>query len=552
MRTEQIPTIFRLKTIYCILPFWIVITICLASNISFPDLGHFIKSGEVMLESRAILSQDLFTHTYHGLHYINSGWLSQVSFAFCERMSGLEIFIFLKTILLIITITIIYHFIWNITKNYRISLIFIFFTIVLGITNWSVRPQIFIIPIFAFFYSHLYRTETIKSSFILLFSFLMILWVNFHSSFSLGIILVGIFLVGEAIEKYSGSRRIKDLIKDSRLKRFLFLLIILVSVTLINPYGIDIWRDMWANASISQERSTEWKPTIMKDFTGYCYIISIVISGIILKYSKRRITVTEAVLLLAFLFAGFKASRMIIWWGIVSAPILAVHFCSIDAVRERISGGKGQGAGSGSECLPLNILIIIFLVIATVSFLPWFRPYHPIEKVTTFINPETNPVEIVNYIKGEKLKGNMYNDINWGSYIIWRLWPEYKVFADNRLHLVPEEIWKDCEDVRYGLRNWEKILDKYKISFVVLSKKDNKRTIEFIKNSQGWKKVYEDNVGAVFVRRLKGDDSGLIARPTVIQGSSPAAANSTLFQRRRYASADLQHHVLNDSQARQP
>ena len=453
-----------------------------------------------MLESRAILSQDLFTHTYHGLHYINSGWLSQVFFALCERMGGLEIFIFLKTILLLVTITIIYHFIWKITKDYKISLAFIVFVVLLGLSNWSVRPQIFIIPIFAFFYSHLYRTETIKSSFIFLFFFLMILWVNFHSSFSLGIILVGIFLVGEVIEKYFGSRRIKDLIKDSRLKRLLFLLIILVSVTLINPYGIDIWWDMWANASISQGRSTEWRATAMNDFIGFCFIISIIISGIILKYSKRRITVTEAILLLAFLFAGFKSTRMVIWWGIVSAPILAVHFCSIDAVRERISRGKGQGAKSESECPPLNIIIFILLVIIAISFLPWIRPYHPIKEVRAFINPKTNPVEIVNYIEREKLKGNMYNDINWGSYIIWRLWPEYKVFADNRLHLVPGKIWKDYSDVEYGLANWEKILDKYKISFVVLSKKDNKRTIEFIKDSPGWKEVYEDDAGAVFVR----------------------------------------------------
>ncbi|RLG28151.1 hypothetical protein DRO03_10540, partial [Methanosarcinales archaeon] len=343
MRTEQIPTIFRLKTIYRILPFWIVITICLASNISFPDLGHFIKSGEVMLESKAILSQDLFTHTYHGLHYINSGWLSQVFFAFCEKIGDLELFIFLKTILLLITITIIYYFIWNITKNYRISLIFIFFTIALGITNWSVRPQIFTIPIFAFFYSHLYRTANIKGSSIFLLSLLMILWVNLHSSFSLGIILVGIFLVGEAIEKYFDREKNKDLIKKSRLKKLLFLLILLVSVTLINPYGIDIWWDMWANASTSQGRSTEWRATAMNDFSGFCFIISIVISGIILKYSKRRITVTEAILLFAFLFAGFKSTRMIIWWGIVSAPILAVHFCSIDAISERISRGKGHG-----------------------------------------------------------------------------------------------------------------------------------------------------------------------------------------------------------------
>jgi len=500
MKTEQIPAILRLKTIYYFLPFWIVIILSLRSEISPPDLGHFIKSGEVMIESGAILRHDVFTHTYNGFQYVNSGWLAQVFFALCERMGGFELFILLATVLLLASITIIYHFIWKMTKHYKISLAFIVFAMVLGFTNWNIRPQIFIIPIFAFFYSYLYRTEIIKNSLILLFSILMILWVNLHSSFSLGIILAGSFFLGEAGEKYYYTRSIKDLIKDSKLKRLLVLLIILVSVTLINPYGIDIWKDMWANASISQKRSAEWQPAMMKNFAGYCFIISIVISGVILKYSKRRITITEAILLLTFLFAGFKAARMIIWWGIVSAPILAAHFCSIEAVRKRISRPKKE-VKAESECLPLNIAILIFLLISVISFLPWLRPYYPIKRGRTFINPETNPVEIANYVEREELEGNMYNNINWGSYLTWRLWPEHKVFADNRLHIVPEEIWKDSCDVHHGFGNWEKVLDKYKVSFVVLSKKDNKRIIEFIEDNPGWEKVYEDEVGAVFVRK---------------------------------------------------
>ncbi len=502
MKTEQIPAIFRLKTIYYIFPFWIVVILSFYSHIKPHDLGHFIKSGEVMLNSKTVLSHDVFTHTYNGLHYINSGWLSQVLMALCERVGGLKLLMFLKTALLLVAIGIIYHFILRMTKHYKIALIFIIFAVALGFTNWNIRPQIFIIPIFAFFYSYLFRTKMITNSSILLFSLLMILWVNLHSSFPLGIMLLGIFLLGEAIDEYYNIRSIKGLVKDSRLKKLLFLLIIFVSITLVNPYGIDIWRDMWANASIGQKRSTEWQPTIMNNFVGYCLVISIVISTIILKYSKRRMTITDGLLLLSFLYIAFKANRMILWWGVVSAPILAAHFCSIEPVWKRISGPekKAESSKSESECLPLNILFLIIMVITAISFLPWLRPYHPIKSVRAFIHPKTNPVEIVNYIKRENLKGNMYNDINWGSYLIWILWPEYKVFADNRLHLVPEEIWKDCEDVHYGLGNWGKILDKYKISFVVLSKEDNKRTIEFMKDSPAWKEVYEDEVGAVIVR----------------------------------------------------
>jgi|LQYC01.1.fsa_nt_gi hypothetical protein len=508
MKTEQIPPIFRLKTIYYILPFWLTAIFGLMGDIASNDLGYYIKFGEVMIEKGAIVSHDLFTHTFCGLQYVNSGWLSQVLLAFCEKMGGLKLLILLRAALLLLTMSILYHLIGSQTKHYKITLIFIVFAVALGFTNWDIRPQLFTIPLFVFFYSHLYRKKKITNSSILLFSLLMIVWVNLHSSFPLAIIMTGIFLLGRAADQYHNNagyydnkiERLKRLTNDSGLRRLLFLLILLTLATLINPYGINIWKDVWVNSSIGASRSAEWLPTTMNDFTGYCFIVSIVLAGIILKYSKRKITFTDALLLLAFLFAGFKAVRMVLWWGIVSAPILSAHFCSIEPVRQRISEKKKEGEPE-SECLPLNILFFIVLLITAISFLPWLRPYHPIKSARNFINPRTEPVEIANYIKKEGLKGNMFNDINWGSYLIWKLWPGYKVFADNRLHLVPEEIWKDYKDVHFGLGDWEKILNKYKISFVALSKEDNKRTIEFIGDNPGWKKVYEDEVGTIFVKK---------------------------------------------------
>ncbi|HPD61706.1 MAG TPA: hypothetical protein PKV48_08130 [Thermodesulfobacteriota bacterium] len=510
MKTEQIPPIFRLKTIYYILPFWLTAILGLMGYISFTDLGYYLKFGEATIEKRAVISQDVFTHTFNGLYYVNSGWLSQVLLAGCEKLGGIEWLILLRTGLLLLAMLILYHLIQKQTKHYKITLLFIVFAATLGFNNWGIRPQLFTIPIFIFFYSHLFRKEKTTNSAILLLSLLMILWVNLHNSFPLAIIMAGTFLLGRAADEYHNIsrrywkttiKRLKILSNDSGLRRLLFLVIILTVVTVINPYGINIWRDAWVNSSISAARSVEWQPTAMKDFTGYCFIVSIVLAGIILKFSPRKITWTEALLLLTFLFAGFKAGRMILWWGLVSAPILAVHFCSLEWVREKISAGKEKEAGSENECLPVNILFFMVILITVIWFSPWLRPYLPVKSARNFINPRTEPVAIANYIKKEGLKGNMLNDINWGSYLIWKLWPDYKVFADNRLHLVPEEIWKDYMDVHFGLADWEKILNKYKISFVVLSKGDNKRIIEFIGESPGWKKVYEDEAGTIFVRK---------------------------------------------------
>ena len=497
MKTTQIFSIFRLKTIYRILPFWVVAVLCLSGCVTFNDLGYYLKLGEAMIEKGDIISHDVFTHTFFGLQYVNSGWLSQVLLAMVEKGGGLELLILLKTALLLVTMGVLYHLIFKRTKNEKVSLLFSVYAVALGVSNWGIRPQLFVLPIFALFYAFLCLRERITNAAIALLSLSMVLWVNLHSSFPLGLLLVGTFLLGEAVQKYRGNGRIRDLVADPSLRRLLFLLMSLTLVTLINPYGLDVWKDVWANSSISQARSAEWQRTTMNGFLGYGFAVSIVITILMLAFGRRRVTLIEVILLLFFLLAGFKTVRMVLWWGMVSAPILAAQFCSLEPVAARLSR---QAPRSENECLPVNILFLVVMVVAVISFLPWLRPYHPIAHARNLVDPQTEPVQIADYIEREGLKGKMYNDPNWGSYLIWRLWPKYQVFADNRIHLIPEDIWGDVSDVHYGLGNWDKVLDKYDVSWLVLSKVDNRRTIEFIRDHPKWKNVYEDEVGAIFVR----------------------------------------------------
>jgi hypothetical protein len=41
------------------------------------------------------------------------------------------------------------------------------------------------------------------------------------------------------------------------------------------------------------------------------------------------------------------------------------------------------------------------------------------------------PVAAVEFLKKEKLSGNMFNDDEFGDYIIYAAWPEYKVFIEH-------------------------------------------------------------------------------------------------------------------------
>jgi len=48
------------------------------------------------------------------------------------------------------------------------------------------------------------------------------------------------------------------------------------------------------------------------------------------------------------------------------------------------------------------------------------------------------PVAAVEFLKKERLSGNMFNEDEFGDYLIYAAWPEYKVFFDGRSDIYGE------------------------------------------------------------------------------------------------------------------
>lgn len=508
MIKERIPAIFRLKNIYYIFPLWMVTVICLIRDIRFNDLGHYLRMGEVMIQTRSLLSQDIFTHTFPGLQYINSGWLSQVILAWCVKIAGLHGLILIKIVILIIAMLLCFLLFQRLAADYVITILFISYAAVLGFTNWEIRPQTFAIPLFICLFSYLYVRKEITFFAIALFASLTALWANLHSSYPLALLLVGIFGMGELMDGLLSARnssapirdKFKDIAGKPRMKALLLLAAVLTISTLANPYGLNLWKEVWMNWSISAVRSVEWHPTSMTDFTGYCFIASVAITGIVLKCSTRRTSATEFLLIVVFMFAAFRSLRMVMWWGIVSAPILVVHFKSIHLIEHRImaKATKQEKAGESSF---INMAIMVVMLIVLLVNLPWSRSILGRTATTGLVNPNKEPVAIASYLRQQPTHGNMINNANWGSYLIWRLWPDYKVFMDTRLHIIPQQIFNDYLDIMNGHADWEKLLNRYDISLAVLSKSDNKRLIECMSENAEWQEIYDDPIGIIYRRQ---------------------------------------------------
>ena len=125
------------------------------------------------------------------------------------------------------------------------------------------------------------------------------------------------------------------------------------------------------------------------------------------------------------------------------------------------------------------------------------------------------PKGATDFIKSNKIEGNMFNDMGFGGYLIWELYPWKKVFIDTRQvnYTVSTEFFWIIGSVR-SIQNpelpegkkplWKRLLDHYEIDIVIIDTVgvmgQIKPLIFSLLKSDEWVPVYIDIMSVVFVR----------------------------------------------------
>jgi hypothetical protein len=105
-------------------------------------------------------------------------------------------------------------------------------------------------------------------------------------------------------------------------------------------------------------------------------------------------------------------------------------------------------------------------------------------------------------VKSNRLEGPIYNDFDWGGYLIWAL-PDYPVSIDGRTNLYGEERLIRSMNTWQANEGWETDPALVKARVVIAPKKrENAPTplTEKLRQHPSWEKRFEDDVSVVFVR----------------------------------------------------
>ncbi|HQE92265.1 MAG TPA: hypothetical protein PLH19_06230 [Anaerolineae bacterium] len=299
------------------------------------DFWWHVRAGQEIVTTGHIPVYDTYSSTVRGTPYnYTVYWLAEVVMYHVYTLGGPALSVFLHSVLITAGYALL---LWQCRLQsgyWRIGALCVFVAAALGINSWNVRPQTitFLLGPVYLCTMALY-TRRPRPALLAVFPLGMLVWVNSHGSFPLGILLVGIWLVDGWTMRRKTPR---PLWPDA-----LVALVSTALASLLNPQGVGMVRylvGMGQNPAV-QKLVPEWAAPTFHGVDGATFYVVLALGGLLLFFSRRNLRLSHVLTLAAFGALSLRTSRGIPWFGITLAPIVA-DLLPPPAGKKRIAPGR--------------------------------------------------------------------------------------------------------------------------------------------------------------------------------------------------------------------
>lgn len=459
-----------------------------------PDMWWHLRTGDFIL-ANGLPRHDVFSFTVPHHRWITHEWLSQVLMWLLYEIGG-----FVALIIVFAGVTgFTFWLVFRRTpgRPYLAAFVVLLAAVASAIT-WGARPQMFNLLLLAVF---IYVVEGVRDGHFKAHAFWLLppltaLWVNLHSGYLLGVVLLATYVVGEILQSRFGpddqsglsTRQIRSLAAATGLA---FL------AALLNPNGYRLWIYPFETlgSSAMQSYIQEWQPPDFHFaiFWPFALMLALGVAGWV--YSPRRPAFTDVLLFLGTGGAALLSARHIPLFAIVAAPIVGRSWWVMLATTRAgawLDPGPQPPPSRLGRALNWSLLLLAFIAAAA-----WVA-------VKAGGNDEAiaqrYPVAAVDFLERSGLvQERVYNRYGWGGYLIWRQIP---VFVDGRADVYGDDFLYYYRQTLELQDDWREPLNEFDVSYTLLAK--NSALATLLETSDGWRERYADDQARIFVR-ARGD-----------------------------------------------
>jgi tetratricopeptide (TPR) repeat protein len=534
-----------------------LLAIVFLQKISFVniDLGRHLENGKIVWENPKVLTQNFYSYTEPDFAFINHHWLSGVVFYLVYLLGGFKLLTIFNTLIAIIIFLLAFNFTQK-KSNFYLSAIIAIPVIFLFSERVEIRPEIFSYLFIILSLILIDRTDKDKKwRRLFWFAPLFLLWVNSHIYFFIGLALLGLKLTAEFISAFiKNTGSFKDRFKMAWLPTKPWAISFFASflICLFNPntwrgllYPFNIFKNY--GYQIVENKSIFFLEhlVINSNFAIFKILLAVlVLSWILYFLFSKRLRLFELFVSCLFIGLALFASRNLAIFGLISLMFIPANLSNSFKYLKNTLLAKFPVI---LENLKLSLVLLIGATIigSGIYLLIDGHSYNKIIKNPSGLGLNDDKLDSINFFKENNLGGPIFNNYDIGSALIFGLFPQEKVFVDNRPEAYSNGFFTETYiPMQEDTAKWEKVNDLYKFKTIYFSYTDGtpwaQQFLGRILNDKNWSLVYFNRSTVILlnnklndettIKKLKIDDISFRDRLRLL------AANSTLKDRISLAS----------------
>ena len=475
----------------------VAIVVADAGRFADPDLWGHVRFGQGVLNTWHLTRHDPYSYSAARHVWNDHEWLSELVLAFSYGalgVAGLKLMKFCCTAATIVLLAL------NEAETAASPTLQFSVLIVSAVAlgpELQFRPQLFTFIFLSATLWMLTRDNYGRRAHLWLIVPIMVLWVNLHGGFFIGLVTLAVYATVATIgDLYGGGGWNHGV-------RLVALTICAAVATLATPYGFTNWYAVMhtLHNPITRNLVLEWQPLLrvmrLDAHSGHSGLaLYLIVLGVMAAFAitvaltPRRHDLPLVAIAVVMTAAAFVSVRNMALAIIAINGPLTDH-AALVAERMRTSRAATDVRSRRRISWLTNQVVLTAIAVALMAHTGLFSKRLP-EGIAY-------PAGAVAFMKDHDLHGNLLADFNWGEYLIFHMAPESKVFIDSRYDLVyPQKIIQDYATFYSGFPAANVVIDSYPHEFVLIP--PDCAVYPVMTARTDWKLVYRDQNAAVFAR----------------------------------------------------
>lgn len=464
-------------------------------EVTDPDFWWHLRAGQYIFETRSIPRTDIFSFTFDGREWVTHEWLSELLIYAVFKWLGWGGLVTCFALIITAAFGLSYRACERSGAHPFVAWVTVLLGALATAPVWGVRPQMFsllLASVFLFILTGCMRAGVKKRS-VWLLPPLMLLWVNLHGGYVLGLVLITIALFGMTLDGLIEKSGPKEIFR--RVRPLVFVLLACVIVVPLNPNGVRLFTYPFETlaSSAMQEHIEEWFSPNFHQARFLPLAVLMFATFAALALSTKRLRVSELLMLCATAYAVLRSGRHLPIFAFAAIPLLAEH-----ATLWVKSQDWSASLFAPEKIASRRQTLLRFAVLIVAVAVSLMNVRHVTAK-QAHAEEKHFPARAVEFLRTQNLPGPIFNWYDWGGYMIWKLYPERRIYIDGRADVYGDAFLEEFLRATKGQGDWREPLRRNGIRTVIV--KPDSPLAGLLANEEGWSKAFEDSQAVVLVKR---------------------------------------------------